>query len=378
MSGNDSRRNGDGASGVSASGVGRSLRVIQWGTGNAGRPALRGIINHPDLELVGVHAHSPDKIGRDAAELCGLAEPTGVIATNDVDALLASDADCVSYMVQGESRIDATLDELCAVLAAGKNVVNTALVFMINPAFLDDGLRGRLAAACERGGSTLFTSGIDPGWSGDVLPLVVTQMCEYVESVRVSELMDYRDYDDPNFTGAFFGFGKPLDFDAPLYAPGALTGGWGGMVQLVAEALGWKLEGFHEEHERLPAPETFTTAMGVIEKGTTAAARFEVHGIVDGRPAVVAAHVNRLREDIGPDWPILSDGRSGYRVEITGRPSFTLELEPHLADGDHTEAGIIGTAMRLVNAIPAVCAAAPGLVTPLDLPVFTGKGTRKR
>jgi 4-hydroxy-tetrahydrodipicolinate reductase len=353
---------------------GRPLRVIQWGTGNAGRHALRNIILRPDLELVGVHAHSPAKIGRDAAELCGLTEPTGVTATGDADALLASDADCVSYMVQGESRVNATLAELCAILASGKNVVNTSLVFLVNPASLDDRLRGRLAAACEQGGSTLFTSGIDPGWSGDVLPLVLAQMCERVDSVRVSELMDYGQYNDPDFTGASFGYGKPLDYEAPIYTPGAITGAWGGMIQMVAQALGWTVEEFREDLERLPAPETFTTAMGTIEKGTTAAVRFEIQGIVNGRPALVAAHVNRLREDIGPDWPSLPGGRSGYRIEVTGRPSFTMDIEPRLAGGSHNDAGIIGTAMRLVNAIPVVCAAPPGLVTPLDLPVFTARG----
>jgi 4-hydroxy-tetrahydrodipicolinate reductase len=350
------------------------LRVIQWGTGNVGRHALRGIIRRPGLELVGVHAHSPAKIGRDAAELCGLGEPTGVTATDDIDALLATDADCVSYMVQGESRIDATVDELCMILAAGKNVVNTALVFLINPAFLDDATRDRLAAACEKGGTTLFTSGIDPGWSGDVLPLLVAQMCERVDTIRVSELMDYSEYPDPNFTGEFFGFGLPLDHPAMLYMPGALTFGWGGMVRLLADALGWELDEIREEHERVAAPETFHTAMGRIEQGSTAAVRFEVTGIVGGRPALVAAHVNRLRGDLGPRWPVLSGGRSGYRVEVIGHPSFTVELEPRLEGGDHTEAGVIGTAMRVVNAIPTVCAAPPGLVTPLDLPFFTVSG----
>jgi 4-hydroxy-tetrahydrodipicolinate reductase len=353
---------------------GEPLKVIQWGTGHAGQHALRNIIQRPDLELVGVHAHSPAKIGRDAAELCGLAEPTGVIATGDAEALLASDADCVSYMAMGESRIDAAIDDLCAILASGKNVVNTSVVFLVNPAFLDDKLRGRLTAACERGGSTLFTSGIDPGWSGDLLPLVMSQMCEHVDSVRVSELMDYSGYNDPDFTGATFGYGKPLDYEAALYAPGALTFAWGGMIQLVAQALGWTVEDFREEHERLPAPDTFTTAMGEIAEGTTAGVRFELQGIVNGRPAVVAAHVNRLRGDIGPDWPSLSGGRSGYRIEVVGRPSFTMELEPHIVGGDHNEAGIIGTAMRLINAIPVVCAAPPGLVTPLDLPVFAARG----
>jgi hypothetical protein len=352
----------------------RPLRVIQWGTGNAGKPALRAIIRRPDLELVGVHANANEKVGRDAADLCGLDEPTGVFATNDIEALLASDADCVSYMVQGESRIRETIDELSRVLASGKNVVNTSLVFLVYPPFMPDGLRTPLEAACAEGGSTLFTSGLDPGWSGDVIPLALACACERVDSVRVTEMMDYSTYEDPGFTGVFFGFGRPLDYDAPLFAPGAVSGGWGGMIHMVANALGWKIDELREEHERLPAPETFETAMGTIEKGTCAGVRFEVQGIVDGRPAVVAAHVNRLRADIGPDWPALSADRSGYRMEISGSPSYTCEIEPVGDHGDHNEAGILGTAMRVVNAIPAVCAAPPGLVSPLDLPLFTGRG----
>jgi 2,4-diaminopentanoate dehydrogenase len=350
------------------------LRVIQWGTGNAGRHALRGIIARPDLELVGVHAHTPEKLGRDAAELCGVDEPTGVLATDDIDGLLASDADCVSYMVQGETRIRETIEDLSRTLAAGKNVVNTALVFLVYPPTIPAGLREPLEAACAAGGSTLFTSGLDPGWSGDVLPLAVACACEAVDSVRVTEMMDYSTYEDPGFTGVFFGYGRPLDYEAALFAPGSIAGGWGGMVHLVADALGWQVEELREEHERLPAPETFETAMGTIERGTCAGVRFEVQGLVHGEPAVVAAHVNRLRADIGPDWPRLSEDRSGYRIEVRGAPSYTCEIEPGGGVGDHNEAGILGTAMRMVNAIPAVCAAPPGLVTPLDLPLFTARG----
>jgi hypothetical protein len=352
----------------------RPRRVIQWGTGNAGRPALRAIIRHPDLELVGVHAHSPEKIGRDAAELCGLDEPTGIVATDDIDALLASDADCVSYMVQGETRIGKTMEELSRTLAAGKNVVNTSLVFLVYPPFMPAAFREPLEAACAEGGSTLLTSGLDPGWSGDVMPLALACACEEVDSIRITEMMDYSTYEDPGFTGVFFGFGRPLDYDAPLLSPGSISGGWGGMVHMVGDALGWHIEELHEEHERWPAPETFETAMGRIEKGTCAGVRFELQGRVEGRPVVVAAHVNRLRADVGPEWPSLAGDRSGYRIEVTGSPSYTCEIEPRGESGDHNEAGILGTAMRVVNAIPAVCDAPLGLVSPLDLPLFTARG----
>ena len=152
----------------------------------------------------------------------------------------------------------------------------------------------------RRARARFLTSGFDPGWSGDVIPLALASACERVDSVRVSELMDYSTYADPDFTGVYFGYGRPLDYAAPLLQPGMLKGGWGGMVLMLADALGIRLDEIREEHERLPAPESFETAMGKIEKGTCAAVRFEVQGIVDGRPVVVAAHVNRLRDDVGP------------------------------------------------------------------------------
>jgi len=350
------------------------LRVIQWATGNAGSRALRGILRHPDLELVGVHAHSPAKVGVDAARLCGLDEPTGVLATNDADALLGMDADCVCYMAQGESRVRATIDDLCRILESGKDVVNTAIVSLVYPPFASPKLRDRLEAACAKGGTTFFTSGFDPGWSGDLIPLALAACCERVDSVRVSELMDYSTYADPDFTGVYFGFGRPLEFPAPLLQPGVIKGGWGGMVLLLADAFGIPLDEIREEHERLPAPETFETAMGKIEKGTCAGVRFEVQGIVAGKPALIATHVNRLRDDIGPHWDRLSGAkRSGYKIEVKGSPSFVCEIEPVGEDGDHNTAGITGTAMRVVNAIPTVCDAAPGVVSILDLPIFTAR-----
>jgi hypothetical protein len=352
----------------------RPLRVIQWSTGNAGKNAVRGIVRHPDLELVGLHAHAKEKQGVDAAELCGLAKPTGVRATSDVDALLAIDADCVCYMAQGETRIRETIDDLTRILRSGKNVVNTSLVSLCYPAFSPK-LRDALQKACEEGGTTFFTSGFDPGWSGDVIPLALASTCARLDSIRVTECMDYSTYEDPGFTGVFFGYGRPLDYDAPLLKPGMLKGGWGCMVLMLADALGVSLDEIREEHERLPAPETFETRMGKIEKGTCAGVRFEVQGMVDGKPALVAAHVNRLRQDIGPQWDRLSGKRhSGYKIEVKGSPSLFCEIEPVGDDGDHNTAGILGTAMRVVNAIPTVCAHAPGVVSTLDLPIFTARG----
>ena len=343
-------------------------RVVQWSTGNVGYHALRAIIEHPDLDLVGVQAHSPSKIGKDAAELCGLARSTGVRATGALEEILALQADCVCYTAKGETRLKHTLSDLEKLLASGKNVVSTAPIYLVYPPHADAAMRGRLEEACRRGGTSLFVSGVDPGFSGDLLPLAGLSICERVDSVRVQELFDYSTYHDPEFTGVSFGFGQPLSYRPPLAIPGVLRMGWGGMVRMLAHAVGIELAEIRESFERRLAEESFETKMMRVEKGTTAAVRFLVEGMVDGRPVLVAEHVNRLHPDIAPDWPMPPPGRSVHRVVIEGSPSVTLDCALRGYDGDHNTGGVTATAMRVVNAIPAVCAAQPGLLSTLDLP----------
>ncbi len=354
-------------------GANKPLRVIQWGTGNVGYRALRGILSHPGLELVGVHAHSGDKVGKDAAELCGLSEKTGIIATDDTGALLSLDADCVCYMAIGETRVYEALDDWLRILSSGKNIANTAVVSMVYPPFASRKLTGPLSEACAASQVSFYTSGFDPGFTGDLIPLILAAGCERVDSVRVSEVMDYSTYADPSFTGEFFGFGHSLDFKAPMFYPGAIKAGWGSVIELVADALGFELDEIREESERVPAPDSFETDMGTIEEGMCAGVRFEVRGIRKGQPVVISSHTQRLRPDIAPQWERLSDDKSGYRIEIEGSPDFNCEIHVKGDDGDHNTGIVTGTAMRVVNAIPAVCAAGPGVLSILDLPLYTAR-----
>src|SRR5690606_671962 len=172
------------------------LRVVQFSTGHVGEHSLRHIIESPHLELVGVHATNPAKVGQDAAELCGLSASTGIVATDDRDALVALGADCVLYAGQGETRPREVLDDLTAFLAAGTHVVCTALIWLIHPAHGEAWLREPLAAACREGGSTMLVTGIDPGFSGDVLPLAAMRLSQSVVKVTVQEIFDYATYDD--------------------------------------------------------------------------------------------------------------------------------------------------------------------------------------
>ena len=187
------------------------------------------------------------------------------------------------------------------------------------------------------------------------------------------EILNYATYNQPMIIFDVMGFGRSLDDVPMLLSPGILTTAWGSVVRQIAAGLDIELDGVEEWCERVPAPETFEVSAGTIEQGTQAAVRFEVRGMKDGRAAVVLEHVTRLRDDLAPDWPQPS-GDGCYRIEITGEPIYTLDLQLMGTDGDHNTAGLKATAMRIVNAVPAVVEAAPGLVTALDLPLITGRG----
>ena len=350
-----------------------TYRVIQWSTGNVGRLALRAIIEHPDLELVGLWVHSADKVGRDAGELAGVG-PTGVLATNDVDALLALDADVVSHNATGDLRPQEAVAEMCRFLESGKNVVSSSVVSLLYPPSADPRVVARLEQACTTGNASLFTSGIDPGFANDLLPLTLAGFCEEIESLRVQEILNYATYDQPEVLFETMGFGKPLDETPMLLQPGVLSLAWGSVVRQLAAGLGVSLDEVSETYIREPAPEDFDIASGQIPKGSAAALRFEVRGMVDGKAAVILEHVTRLRDDLCPDWPQPAQEGGSYRIEITGEPTYAMDLCLSSPNGDHNHAGLVATASRVVNAIPAVIAAPPGVRTTLDLPLITGNG----
>ncbi|MCV7423791.1 dihydrodipicolinate reductase [Mycobacterium yunnanensis] len=352
-----------------------TVRVVQFSTGNVGVHALRQIIESPHLELVGVHASGPAKVGRDAGELCGMGL-TGVIATDDVAALVALRADCVVYTSQAETRPQDALAEIIAFLEAGTNVAATSMVWLVHPAHAEAWLREPLAEACARGGSSLYVNGIDPGFSGDTLPLAALTLCQSVERLVVQEVFDYGTYDDADFTGVSFGFGlAPGDETPTLFLPGVLTSIWGGPVKVVAESLGVVLDEIRESHDTWLATEAISCTMMHVDPGHVAAVRFAVEGIKDGRSVIAMEHVNRLTDAAAPEWPQPPEGRLGvHRVVITGSPGVEINTHVGLDGVDHNQGGVIATAARAVNAVPAVVRARPGLLAVRDLPADQASG----
>ncbi len=347
-------------------------RIVQWSTGNVGRHSIAGIDVHPELELVGLFVSNPDKVGRDAGELAGLGHSLGVAGTSDVDALLALKPDCIVHTAMADDRIFEALADLERFLTAGINVVSSSPVFLQYPE-AGDPMAAPLIAAATKAGVSLFVNGVDPGFANDALPLVLSGICERIEEVRCSEVLNYNTYNQPMVLFDIMGFGRDLHEVPMLLSPGVLTMAWGSVVRQMAAGLGLTLSDVTEWYEREAAPEDFEVDAGTIKEGTAAALHFEVRGMVGDKPVIVVEHVTRLRDDLGAAWPQPA-GHGCYRVQISGEPNYTLDLQLMGSDGDHNTAGLKATAMRLVNAVPAVIAARPGLVTALDLPMVTGRG----
>ncbi|MGH3580965.1 MAG: hypothetical protein ACRDUB_05230 [Mycobacterium sp.] len=176
------------------------------------------------------------------------------------------------------------------------------------------------------------------------------------------------------------GFGRPLDYQPWIGFPGAIAGEWQGQIRMIGDALGVEIDEVRESLERAVTDRTLEVAMGTVDAGTCGALRMQAIGVVDGREAIVIEHVTRLAPDVAPDWPTLP-GALGYRVVITGQPDIDCTLSATVRD--RKKAGIenmtsgagamVATAMRVLNAVPYVVAAEPGLVSSVDLPLTIPK-----
>ena len=350
-------------------------RVVVWSTGGIGALSIVAVQERPDLELVGVWVHSEEKVGKDAGELAN-GVPIGITATNDVDALLALEPDCVVYAASGPERDAGAIPDYERLLAAGVNVVTTTSTTLINPMAYVPDHRVRLEAAAAAGSASIFASGIEPGFLCDQLPLVFSTACRSVSKVHCYELALYDDYGVEEIMIDALGFGRPLDFEPWIMLPGAIAGEFQGQVRYIADGLGVEVEDIRETYDRRLTDQPIDTALGTVEPGNCGAIRFQAIGVVDGREAIVIDHITRLARHVAPDWPI-GEADLSYRVVLEGKPNFECWITPTL--DDPAEAGIptmgsgagamLATAMRVVNAIPYVVDAEPGLLRSLEMPL---------
>lgn len=352
------------------------IRVAQVGTGNAGRLTLRQLVQDPRFELVAVGVSTADKVGVDAGELAGIDATTGVRAVMDLQAVIDAEPRCVVYCAMGDTRPVEATNDVRRLLEVGIDVVGSAPGTLQFPwGTMPDQVIEKVEAAARAGDASVYITGVDPGFASDLIPLALASTCQRVEQVRCYELADYATYDGAEVMFDLMGFGKPLTDTPLLFLPGVLGFAWGTAIRMIAEGLGITIDEVVEFWEAEPAPESYDIAAGRIEKGTIAALHFSITGMVAGHPAIVVEHVTRTRDDLRPDWARPSAGGGAYRVEITGEPSFVVDIVPSSDHGDHNHAAIVAACGRIVNSIPDVLAAPAGIRTTLDLPLPTGHGT---
>jgi hypothetical protein len=344
-----------------------TYKVAQWGTGNLGRLAVQSALKHPDLELIGTWVSSAEKAGRDVGELCGL-PPIGLLATQDADALIAGDADCICYAANSMGREDEVVEDCIRMLRAGKNVVNVSDPALVYPKAKGGNVYDRLHEACLAGASSLYTSGGDPGWAGFGLALAPLTVAQQVRSIKLFEIYNYGPWNNPQLD--LYGFGKADTSSSMILSPGVTSSIWGPSIAMLADTIGVTLEDIQEEHRVIYADEDFDIASGRITQGTVSGMSFSINGIVDGQPRIMIEHITKLRrEDFSEHG--LDDV---YRVIIEGEPNVKVDMSLTSDFGDTTHAGYIVAVTPVTNAIPSVCDAPPGVLTYLDLPPHGARG----
>ena len=328
------------------------------------------MLDHPELELAGCWVHSDEKNGRDVGELVGRG-PIGVTATNDIEAALAIDADCVVYApLRADPRV------VVRILRSGKNLVTP--VGWVYPA-ADDVTE--IEAACREGGVTLHGTGIHPGGITERFPLMVSALSHNITHVRAEEFSDIRTYDAPDVVRDIMLFGATPEDARSSIMTTVLGIGFGQAIRMVADTLGFGIEPeLRTTHEVAVATAPIDSPIGTIERGLVAAQRFRWQGVVDGEPVVTAA-VNWFMgdADLDPAWTFGPEGER-FEVAVEGDPPVHLTfhgLHPDsIAEGLARNRGIVATANHCVNAVPYVCRAEPGIKTYLDLPLIAGRAAR--
>lgn len=339
-----------------------AYRVVQWGTGAVGVEAIRGILDHPDLELAGIKVYSDDKVGRDAGDLVG-SDPVGVPAAQVVD---TADVDAVLYAPRHPD-----VDEAAAILASGANLVTTAFAF--HPARMEPHDRDRLQHACAAGNSSLHGTGLNPGNLGVVVPIALSGMSRRIDHVTVQERADWSVYDSVEITFDQMRFGAPpaevdsqtpgLKFTSELFQQ---------QVWLLGDTLGLGIDEVSTDLELLPASVDRDICGRTLRAGTVAGQHWRWTGRSDGRRVVEVETLWTVGEPQPPHWPT---PQHGWTVTIEGTPSMQAHLmtlasfRRDVPLAEHVRSASVATAMQAVNAIPAVCEARPGFVTMADLPL---------
>jgi hypothetical protein len=343
-----------------------TYKVIQWATGDMGGSCLRAILRHPELQLVGLRVYNPDKVGQDAGVIAGF-DPIGVRATDDIEEILATEADVVVHAARLQPPHTHHNADLCRLLASGKNVIS------INgntfPAYRGKEYAEQFEQACRAGNSSFFGTGLNPGFASERLTAVVSSMCSRLDRITITEVLECDGLPDPVYAFDILGFGSELgtiDPNSDSFAPAEMVNGlFKEVVSELVDRLGMKLDRVETDHRMLPATRDLQVAAGTIRKGTNSHTRWCWNAIVDGRVffSMIINWVMETGHLPGPDWNL-------WELRIEGEPNIDIALNmsvPPDYDGKASHHGVepavgLGVAGMVVNSIPFVCQQPPGIL----------------
>lgn len=325
------------------------LRVIQWTTGKVGKCSLRGILDDPRLKLVGVYAYSDDKRGIDAGKLCDRPD-CGVLATNDIDALLALKADTAIY-----TPFEADLGHVARLLESGVDVISTNL--LMNLGGVQGAVKDELEAACRRGDSSLYITGVNPGWM-NAMATALTAVCRRVDSVEMFESANCATYESVE-TWTALGMGLPAPTPKVLQAAHDWFVMFRDVVDRVAAALAYQLDDVEFFCDYAAAAETVDLGWFRIEKGANAAMRAGWRGKVGGRSVIAITLTWYLTRKLDPAWDIIDDE---YEMVVKGDPGVNCRIRFAPPDYWGNDEWNLVTALPAVNVIHDVKKAPAGIL----------------
>jgi hypothetical protein len=347
-----------------------STRIVQWATGTTGRLALRAVIDDPDLELVGVRVYEPDKVGVDAGTLVDRPS-TGVATTDSKQQVLALEPDIVLYMGRVEHNPKGCFADVVDLLAAGIDVITTGSSF-IDTRACNARRHEAMVEACEQGQSTFLGVGLFPGFWGEAIAPVLSRLAFACDQIVVRENLSYAGYPSTQLLFDIMGYGHPAESATPLMSNPALAGGaFTGTATVLAKALGLDVRSLEPFREVAVTDRDLTVAAGTIAAGTVGAMKLGVRADC-GSLRISVEHVTWMAPDVEPAWSACGEG---YHIELEGQPSLRCSLGLGIHGEEHTEMGCLATAMHAVHAIPAVRAAAPGVLDLADVTTFVGRLT---
>jgi hypothetical protein len=338
----------------------KRYRVAQWGTGAKGKVSLRALIEHPSLELVGVKVYAESKVGRDAGELCGLGM-TGVAATREIEDIIRAGPDCVAYMPDVRN-----LDEMCRLLEAGINIATLCLGFNHRDS-IEPAERARLEAACEKGRASVYATGSSPGWGTEIMPLTLSIVQRRFDCLTIT---DFSDLSAVDFSARMMFDHMHFGADPDLLDPNEPIGtgvSTPPSLRATAQALGLTVDEILVTREFARARTNVDLSMGTVRAGTVGAIRMQVEARHRGGAVLRRRTIWYVTKDIDTDWDLRE---TGFHYRVEGDVPLDVLVKFDVPPKDMPAVGGRITANPVVNAIPYVCEAAPGIRQTSEMPLL--------